>query len=176
MTLSQRPRISPWVAAGLEDIHIWVPRPQVDIVITPKESKKEEAKEAAAAKTPKLRDVICDAFSIPREVLFTKVRKREIITARHFYIYLVCEVIASGNPAKKTGPSQTARHLGWKKDQKGSGWDHATVIHACGSVRNLRDTDKWYHRVTNDIIRRLFSGEILLPDVNKVIEELRPNE
>ncbi len=71
--------------------------------------------------------VVCDYFDMPVEALQTKTRKREIVQARQITMFF------SKNLTKYSLAS-----IGSQIGNK----DHATVLHACKTVNNLKDTDK----------------------------------
>lgn len=152
-----RPKISVWVAAGLDNVQGQIDNLPVE---TTKEQKPEEPK-AKPTPPPTLRKVLCENFGIPEAILFIRTRKREVITVRQFYSYIVCELL-------KAGPSQTARHLGWVKGKK-TGWDHATVLHSCKTIKNLRETDKNFLRTSDKILLMFLQGEISIPNIYEVV-------
>ncbi len=77
----------------------------------------------------KIQDIVCKHFSVPMEVLHSKSRKREIVQARQIAMYL--SKVYTKNSLQTIGQEIGSR-------------DHATVLHACKTVNNLRDTDKTF--------------------------------
>jgi len=75
----------------------------------------------------KIRDTVCDYFSIPVDAIFTKSRKREVVQARQIAMYL-------SKQFTKNSLSSIGKAIGER--------DHATVLHACKIVNDLMDTDK----------------------------------
>ena len=87
-----------------------------------------------------IQKVVCDYFDLPIELLKSKTRKREVVQARQIAMYF----------AKKMTKSSLANigmHCGGK--------DHATVLHACRTVNNLRETDKQFRKYVNDLDKKL---------------------
>ncbi len=77
----------------------------------------------------KIQDIVCKHFSVPMDVLHSKSRKREIVQARQIAMYL--SKVYTKNSLQTIGQEIGSR-------------DHATVLHACKTVNNLRDTDKTF--------------------------------
>ncbi|HQG68449.1 MAG TPA: helix-turn-helix domain-containing protein, partial [Paludibacteraceae bacterium] len=75
----------------------------------------------------KIRDTVCDYFSIPVDAIFTKSRKREVVQARQIAMYL-------SKQFTKNSLSSIGKAIGER--------DHATVLHACKIISDLMDTDK----------------------------------
>ncbi len=83
-----------------------------------------------------IQKVICDYFNIPHDKLNSKTRKREIVQARQLSMYF----------AKSFTKSSLAA-IGSKCGNK----DHATVLHACKTVKNLTDTDKNFRKYVDEL-------------------------
>ncbi len=83
---------------------------------------------------------VCEYFSLPVNALQSKTRKREIVQARQIAMYF----------SKKLTQSSSAS-IGAQIGNK----DHATVLHACKTVRNLRDTDKKFKDKIDEINKQL---------------------
>jgi chromosomal replication initiator protein len=77
---------------------------------------------------------------MPVESLQAKTRKREIVQARQLTMYF------SKNLTKYSLAS-----IGAQVGNK----DHATVLHACKTVNNLKDTDKNFRQYVEDIEKKL---------------------
>lgn len=84
--------------------------------------------------------VVCDYFNMPVEALQTKTRKREVVQARQIAMYF------SKNLTKYSLAS-IGSYIGAK--------DHATVLHACKTVTNLKDTDKNFRVFVDEIEKKL---------------------
>ena len=73
--------------------------------------------------------VICDYFKIDENKIRDKTRKKEIVMARQVAMYLSKEMT-------KSSLKTIGLHFG--------GRDHATVIHSCSTIENLKQTDNFY--------------------------------
>lgn len=67
------------------------------------------------------------------EQLTSRTRKREVVFARQVLMYIT-----------KKYTKDSFSHIGsyFKSEEKPKGWDHATVMHGCKTIKNLIDTDK----------------------------------
>jgi chromosomal replication initiator protein len=83
---------------------------------------------------------VCDYFNLPVDSLGIKTRKRETVQARQIAMYF--------------SKSMTKSSLAAIGSQIG-GKDHATVLHACRTVSNLKDTDKNFKVYIEEIENRL---------------------
>jgi len=84
--------------------------------------------------------VVCDYFNMPVDALQTKTRKREIVQARQITMYF-----------SKSLTKYSLASIGAQIGNK----DHATVLHACKTVNNLKDTDKNFRQYVEDIEKKL---------------------
>ncbi len=87
-----------------------------------------------------IQKIVCDYFSLPVDALQAKTRKREIVQARQIAMYFSKQMTKSSLAA-----------IGAQIGKK----DHATVLHACKTVKNLRDIDKNFRRYLEDIESQL---------------------
>jgi chromosomal replication initiator protein len=87
-----------------------------------------------------IQKIISDYFKIPVEKINSKTRKREIVQARQLSMYF----------AKRFTKSSLST-IGLNCGNK----DHATVLHACRTINNLRETDKQFKQYINDIEKRI---------------------
>ncbi len=87
-----------------------------------------------------IQKIVCEYFGLPSDVLQTKTRKREIVQARQIAMFF-------SKSMTKSSLSTIGSIIGGK--------DHATVLHACKTVNNLKDTDKRFKSQIEDIERRL---------------------
>ena len=71
-------------------------------------------------------EAVAEHYNLPADLLFTKVRKREVSDARQVVMYL----------AKKLAKMPLTT-IGLKLDRT-----HATVIHACNNIENRLATEK----------------------------------
>ncbi len=84
--------------------------------------------------------VVCDYFSMSVDALQTKTRKREVVQARQIAMYF-------SKSLTKFSLASIGAQIGSK--------DHATVLHACKTVLNLKDTDKNFRQYVEDIEKKL---------------------
>lgn len=84
--------------------------------------------------------VVCDYFNMPVDSLQAKTRKREIVQARQIAMYF-------SKSLTKYSLASIGAQIGSK--------DHATVLHACKTVNNLKDTDKNFRQFVEDIEKKL---------------------
>lgn len=84
--------------------------------------------------------VVCDYFKMPVESIQAKTRKREIVQARQITMYF-----------SKSLTKYSLASIGAQIGKK----DHATVLHACKTVSNLKDTDKNFRQFMEDIEKKL---------------------
>lgn len=88
----------------------------------------------------KIQSVVCDYFSITKDIMLSKTRKREIVQARQIAMYL-------GRNLTKISLAAIGQQIGGK--------DHATVLHACNTVSDLIETDRTFRQYVNDIEKLL---------------------
>ncbi len=81
-------------------------------------------------------NTVCKHFGLENTVIHTKSRKREVVQARQIAMYL----------AKNNTDFSTAK-IGSLIGRK----DHATVLHACKTVRELREVDKAFRAELDEI-------------------------
>lgn len=87
-----------------------------------------------------IQKVVCDYFSVPVSVMLSKTRKGNIVAARHISMFL---------SRKHTHESLAV--IGSKCGNK----DHATVLHACKSVKNSYETDRRFRADLDEIEKRI---------------------
>ncbi len=90
----------------------------------------------------KIRDVVCEYFSLSVDAISTKSRKREVVQARQIAMYL-----------SKQLTKNSLSSIGFTIGQR----DHATVLHACKIVTDLMDIDKNFRTSVHEIQERLKS-------------------
>jgi chromosomal replication initiator protein len=88
----------------------------------------------------KIRDTVCDYFTLSVEAISTKSRKREVVQARQIAMYL-----------SKQHTKNSLASIGETIGQR----DHATVLHACKIVNDLMETDKNFRMSVQEIEQRL---------------------
>lgn len=84
--------------------------------------------------------VVSDYFCIPVDSLAVKTRKREIVQARQIAMYFAKNLTQSSL-------ASIGSQIGGK--------DHATVLHACRTVTNLKDIDKNFRLSIDEIENKL---------------------
>lgn len=89
-----------------------------------------------------IQKAVCGFFNLTLDMMVSKTRKREIVQARQIAMYL-CK-------------NHTKASLASIGSQIG-GKDHATVLHACKTVKDLVDTDKNFRQHVTEIERKLRS-------------------
>lgn len=92
----------------------------------------------------KIRDVVCDYFSLSVDAISTKSRKREVVQARQIAMYL-----------SKQLTKNSLSSIGCTIGQR----DHATVLHACKIVNDLMDIDKGFRTSVREIEEKLKKHE-----------------
>ena len=85
----------------------------------------------------KVQKAVCDYFNITRDALLSKSRKRQIVQARQISMYLSRNLVT--NCSLSTIGAETG------------GKDHATVLHACATVSDLMQTDKFFKKYVSDL-------------------------
>ncbi|MBP3762408.1 MAG: chromosomal replication initiator protein DnaA [Bacteroidales bacterium] len=86
-----------------------------------------------------IQKVVCDTLDLPVEAIQQTSRKREIVQARQLAMYF----------AKKITKSSLAV-IGMQCGNK----DHATVLHACKTIENLRQTDRFIRGLVDDLEKK----------------------
>jgi chromosomal replication initiator protein len=88
----------------------------------------------------KIRDVVCEYFSLSVDAISTRSRKREVVQARQIAMYLSKQLT-------KNSLSSIGNSIGQR--------DHATVLHACKIVNDLMDIDKNFRSSVHAIQEKL---------------------
>lgn len=88
----------------------------------------------------KIQEVVCNYFNIKKELIQSKSRKREIVQARQIAMYFT-------KAHTEMSLAQIGLHLGKR--------NHATVLHACNTVKGLLDVDKSFRSNVDEIERIL---------------------
>lgn len=87
-----------------------------------------------------IQKVVSDYFDLPIELLKSKTRKREVVQARQIAMFF-------SKKMTKSSLANIGAHCGGK--------DHATVLHACRTVNDLRETDKRFRGYLEDLEKKL---------------------
>lgn len=88
----------------------------------------------------KIRDIVCEHFSLSVDAISTKSRKREVVQARQIAMYLSKQLT-------KSSLTTIGNTIGQR--------DHATVLHACKIVTDLMDIDKNFRNNVREIEAKL---------------------
>ena len=86
-----------------------------------------------------IQKVVCDYLELPVDAIQNTSRKREIVQARQLSMYF----------AKKITKSSLAV-IGMQCGNK----DHATVLHACKTIENLRQTDRYIRGLVDELEKK----------------------
>ncbi len=88
----------------------------------------------------RIRDTVCEYFSLTVDAISTKSRKREVVQARQIAMYLSKQMT-------KNSLASIGNLIGQR--------DHATVLHACKIVGDLMEFDKNFRANVKEIEERL---------------------
>lgn len=89
-----------------------------------------------------IQDSVSDYFQMDIDTLQSKTRKRHIVQARQIAMYFSKQLT-------KSSLASIGKQIGDR--------DHATVLHACKTVNNLKQTDKQFKKFVEDINKKLNS-------------------
>ncbi len=87
-----------------------------------------------------IQNVVSDYFKIPLDIIQSKLRKRDVVQARQLAMYF-----------SKKYTNASLASIGQQIGKR----DHATVLHACKTVKNLSETDKVFKGYVEDINKKL---------------------
>lgn len=90
----------------------------------------------------KIQDVVCEFFNIKRDLIQSASRKREIVQARQVTMFFI-------KKHTELSLSQIGTQVGNR--------NHATVLHACNTVKDLAEVDKGFRSDIDEIERLLNS-------------------
>ncbi len=113
---------------------------EVDMDLTEKTIKKFINFETKPITVERIIQTVCDHFGIDATVIQSKSRKRDAVLARQISMFF----------AKKFTDLSSAK-IGAQIGNK----DHATVIHACKTVKDMQETDKKFKDSINMILAEL---------------------
>lgn len=91
----------------------------------------------------RIQKVVCDYFKIDPDRFHSASRKRELVQARQISMYL-----------SRNHTNNSLASIG----SLTGGRDHATVLHACNTVKDLLDTDRSFRKCVVDIENQLKSS------------------
>lgn len=89
---------------------------------------------------PKIQETVCKYFNIKKDLIDSSSRKREIVQARQITMYFIKQYT-------ELSLSQIGCQVGNR--------NHATVLHACNTIKDLLETDKSLKLSISDIERIL---------------------
>jgi len=90
----------------------------------------------------KIQEIVCGFFNIKKELVYSNSRKREIVQARQVTMFFV-------KKHTELSLSQIGAQVGNR--------NHATVLHACNTVKDLAEVDKGFRANIDEIERLLYS-------------------
>ena len=99
--------------------------------------------ESKAVTVDEIINTVCKHFGLETATIHTKSRKREVVQARQIAMYL----------AKNYTDFSTAK-IGALIGHK----DHATVLHACKTIKELKEVDKSFRAEIDEIQAALKKG------------------
>lgn len=88
----------------------------------------------------KIQDTVCEFFNIKKDLIQSASRKREIVQARQVTMFFI-------KKHTELSLSQIGTHVGNR--------NHATVLHACNTVKDLSEVDKGFRSDIEEIERLL---------------------
>lgn len=116
--------------------HSTIYNKEVDLELAQRIVRKVVKSESRAVTVDDIINTVCKHFGIDTATIHTKSRKREVVQARQVAMYL----------AKKHTDFSTAK-IGLLIGHK----DHATVLHACKTIKELKEVDKSFRSEMDDI-------------------------
>jgi chromosomal replication initiator protein len=90
----------------------------------------------------RIQETVCDFFNVKRELIQSASRKREIVQARQVAMYFI-----------KQHTELSLSQIGIQVGNR----NHATVLHACNTVKDLVEVDKSFSSDIKEIGRLLSS-------------------
>ena len=134
---------------GLEGIvisimaHSTIYNKEIDLELTQRIVRKVVNSESKAVTVDEIINTVCKHFGLETATIHTKSRKREVVQARQIAMYL----------AKNHTDFSTAK-IGALIGHK----DHATVLHACKTIKELKEVDKSFRAEIDEIQAALKKG------------------
>ena len=116
--------------------HSTIYNKEIDLELAQRIVRKVVKSESKAVTIDDIINVVCKHFSLDTATIHTKSRKREVVQARQIAMFL----------AKSYTDFSTAK-IGTLIGHK----DHATVLHACKTIKELREVDKAFRAEIDDI-------------------------
>ena len=116
--------------------HSTIYNKDIDLELTQRIVRKVINSESKAITVDDIIKTVCKHFGLENAAIHTKSRKREVVQARQIAMYL-----AKNNTELST--SKIGAMIGNK--------DHATVLHACKTIKELREVDKSFRSEIDEI-------------------------
>ena len=116
--------------------HSTIYNKEIDLELTQRIVRKVVNSESKAVTVDEIINTVCKHFGLETATIHTKSRKREVVQARQIAMYL----------AKKHTDFSTAK-IGTLIGNK----DHATVLHACKTIKQLKEVDKSFRAEIEEI-------------------------
>ena len=123
--------------------HSTIYNKEIDLELTQRIVRKEVNSESKAVTVDEIINTVCKHFGLETATIHTKSRKREVEQARQIAMYL----------AKNHTDFSTAK-IGALIGHK----DHATVLHACKTIKELKEVDKSFRAEIDEIQAALKKG------------------
>ena len=116
--------------------HATIYNREVDLDLAQRIVKKISRNESKPITIDTIIDTVCSHFGLEPSAIHTKSRKRDVVQARQIAMYLA-----------KNNTDYSASKIGTLIGGK----DHATVLHACKTIRELREVDKTFRAEVDEI-------------------------
>ena len=116
--------------------HSTIYNKEIDLELTQRIVRKVVNCESKAVTVDEIINTVCRHFGLETAAIHTKSRKREVVQARQIAMYL-----AKNHTDFSTAKSGTL--IGGK--------DHATVLHACKTIKELKEVDKSFRAELDEI-------------------------
>ena len=123
--------------------HSTIYNKEIDLELTQRIVRKVVNSESKAVTVDEIINTVCKHFGLETATIHTKSRKREVVQARQIAMYL----------AKNHTDFSTAK-IGALIGHK----DHATVLHACKTIKELKEVDKSFRAEIDEIQAALKKG------------------
>jgi chromosomal replication initiator protein len=120
--------------------HSTIYNKEIDLELTQRIVRKVVNSESKAVTVDEIINTVCKHFGLETATIHTKSRKREVVQARQIAMYL----------AKNFSTAKIGALIGHK--------DHATVLHACKTIKELKEVDKSFRAEIDEIQAALKKG------------------
>ena len=123
--------------------HATIYNREVDLDLAQRIVKKISRNESKPITIDNIIETVCSHFGLEPATIHTKSRKRDVVQARQIAMYLA-----------KNHTDYSASKIGMFIGNK----DHATVLHACKTIRELKEVDKTFKAELEEIQTALKNG------------------